>query len=163
MRISDWSSDVCSSDLMSDPFVGSRETWQTMRTPMTSHGYGLGLIAGRHRGLAAVHHAGAVVGGSCQMLKIVDHDLDIIVMSNGLGGLDLYTLVEAIIESCIPDLLQPDDVPAAPLTGIFHSPQTGRRLALEDVGGKQAIRIDGMTLPARRDGGGRLKIGRAPV
>src|SRR3546814_10946622 len=67
------------------------------RAPLTSHGYGLGLIAGRHRGLAAVHHAGAVVGGSCQMLKIVDHDLDIIVMSNGLGGLDLYTLVEAKI------------------------------------------------------------------
>src|SRR3546814_1731932 len=84
---------------MSDPVVGTPETWRTMRTPLTSHGYGLGLIAGRHRGLAAVHHAGAVVGGSCQMLKIVDHDLDIIVMSNGLGGLDLYTLVEAIIES----------------------------------------------------------------
>src|SRR3546814_9942801 len=86
------------------------------------------------------------------MLKIVDHDLDIIVMSNGLGGLDLYTLVEAIIESCIPDLPQPADVPAAPITGIFHSPQTGRRLALEAVGGKQALRIDRMTLPARRDG-----------
>src|SRR3546814_3500287 len=98
------------------------------------------------------------------MLKIVDHDLDIIVMSNGLGGLDLYTLVEAIIESCIPDLPQPEDVPAAPITGIFHSPQTGRRLALEAVGGKQAIRIEGMTLPARRDGEGRpSKIGSAHV
>src|SRR3546814_14907743 len=97
------------------------------------------------------------------MLKIVDHDLDIIVMSNGLGGLDLYTLVEAIIESCIPDLPQPEDVPAAPITGIFHSPQTGRRLALEAVGGKQAIRIDGMTLPARRDGEGRPSMPLLPI
>src|SRR3546814_15759765 len=35
---------------MSDPVVGTPETWRTMRTPLTSHGYGLGLIAGRHRG-----------------------------------------------------------------------------------------------------------------
>src|SRR3546814_13837823 len=102
MRISDWSSDVCSSDL-----------------------------AGRHRGLAAVHHAGAVVGGSCQMLTIVDHDLDIIVMSNGLGGLDLYTLVEEIIETCIPDLPPPDDVPAAPFTDIFPFAQPWHWVALE--------------------------------
>src|SRR3546814_17289563 len=92
------------------------------------------------------------------MLKIVDHDLDIIVMSNVLGGLDLYTLVEAIIESCITDLPQPEDVPAAPITGIFHSPQTGRRLAPEAVGGTQALRIDGMTLPARRTDGGRPRL-----
>src|SRR3546814_15870229 len=128
---------------MSDPVVGTPETWRTMRTPLTSHGYGLGLIAGRHRGLAAVHHAGAVVGGSCQMLKIVDHDLDIIVMSNGLGGLDLYTLVEAIIESCIPDLPQPEDVPAAPITGILHSPQTGRPPAPATVGGQHGTPRNG--------------------
>src|SRR3546814_3703902 len=99
------------------------------------------------------------------MLKIVDHDLDIIVMSNGLGGLVLYTLVEAIIARCIPDLPQPEDVPAAPITGIFHSPQTWRRLALVAVGGKQPIRIDSMTLPARRvvEGRLRMQIGRAHV
>lgn len=148
---------------MSDPFVGSRETWQTMRTPMTSHGYGLGLIAGRHRGLATLHHAGAVVGGSCQMLKLVDHQLDVIVMSNGIGGLDLHNLVDAIIETCIPGLPPPEDVPAEPITGIFHSAQTGRRLALEAIEGKQAIRIDGMTLPARRDSKGRLSVPLVPT
>ncbi len=121
---------------MSDPVVGSRETWQTMRTPLTSHGYGLGLIAGRHRGLATVHHAGAVVGGSSQMIKLVDHQLDIIVMSNGLGGLELHNLVDAIIESCIPGLPPPEDVPAEPITGIFYSAATGRRLALEAIEGK---------------------------
>src|SRR3546814_7728387 len=46
---------------------------------------------------------------------------------------------------------------------LFHSPQTGRRLALEAVGGKQAIRIDGMTLPARRDGEGRLSMPLLPT
>jgi hypothetical protein len=129
-----------------------------MQTPLTSHGYGLGLIAGRHRGLATVHHAGAVIGGSCQMLKVVDPDLDIIVMSNGLGGLDLHNLVEAIIDSCIPSLPSPENVPAEPITGMFHSAETGRRLALEAIEGKQAIRIDGMVLPARRDCEGRLSV-----
>src|SRR3546814_17929356 len=37
------------------------------------------------------------------------------------------------------------------------------RLALEAVGGKQAIRIDGMTLPARRDGEGRLSMPLLPT
>lgn len=91
------------------------------------------------------------------MLKMVDPDLDIIVMSNGLGGLDLHQLVDAIIDSCIPDLPPPPvDVPAEPVIGIFYSADTGRRLALEAIDGKQAIRIDGMTLPARRDTAGWL-------
>src|SRR3546814_13613181 len=52
-----------------DPVVATPETWRTMRTPLTSHGHGLRLIAGRHPGPAAVHHAGAAVGGSCQVTK----------------------------------------------------------------------------------------------
>jgi CubicO group peptidase (beta-lactamase class C family) len=148
---------------MSDPVVGSHETWRTMRTPLTSHGYGLGLIASRHRGLATIHHAGAVVGGSCQMLKVVDPDLDIIVMSNGLGGLDLHKLVDAIIDSCIPGLPSPEDVPVEPITGIFYSAESGRRLALEAIEGKQAIRIDGMTLPARCDSDGRFSVPLLPT
>ncbi|HVI97559.1 MAG TPA: serine hydrolase domain-containing protein [Sphingomonas sp.] len=148
---------------MSNPVVGAPETWRIMRTPLISHGYGLGLIAGQHRGLATVHHAGAVVGGSCQMLKMVDHDLDIIVMSNGLGGLDLHNLVEAIIDSCISGLPLPENAPAEPITGIFYSAEAGRRLALEAIEGKQAIRIDGMTLPARRDSEGRLSVPLLPT
>lgn len=149
---------------MSDPVVGSIETWRIMRTPLISHGYGLGLIADSHRGLATIHHAGAVVGGSCQMLKVVDHELDVIVMSNGPGGLDLHNLIDAIIDSCIPDLPPPPgDVPAEPVIGIFHSVETGRRLALEVLEGSQAIRIDGTTLPARRDAEGWLSVPLIPT
>jgi hypothetical protein len=93
------------------------------------------------------------------MLKVLDHELDIIVMSNGLGALDLYGLVDAIIDRCIPDLPPPPEyVPAAPVTGIFYSADTGRALALEAIDGKQAIRMGGMALPAQRDSDGRLSV-----
>jgi CubicO group peptidase (beta-lactamase class C family) len=89
---------------MSAPVVGSLDTWRIMRTPVTTHGYGLGLTMGSHRGLAIVHHAGAVMGGSSQMLKVVDPDLDIIVMTNGLGSLAVMKLVDGIIDACLPGL-----------------------------------------------------------
>lgn len=144
---------------MSAPVVGTRETWQAMRTPVSKNGYGLGLSQDRYRGLTTLHHAGAVVGGSCQMLKVLEHELDIIVMTNGLGSLAVHDLVEKIIDTCIPDLPdKPRNVPADVLAGIFYSAETGRRLALENSEGAQAIRIDGMTLPAHRDAQGQLSV-----
>ncbi|WP_315761756.1 serine hydrolase domain-containing protein [Sphingomonas sp. Y38-1Y] len=149
---------------MSAPRVGSAETWATMRTPVTTHGYGLALTTDTRRGLTTLHHAGAVVGGSCQMMKVLDHELDIIVMSNGIGGLDLHRLVDDIIDRCIPDLPPVEaDHPAEVVTGIYYSRESGRRIALEAVDDKQAIRIDGMTLPARRDADGRLSVPLVPT
>lgn len=149
---------------MSTPIVGSAETWAVMRAPASTHGYGLGLTTDTRRGLTTVHHAGAVVGGSCQMMKVIDHDLDIIVMSNGLSGLDLHKLVDAIIDVCIPDLPPAErDFPSTPLTGTFFSATTGRKLVLEDLNGSQALRIDGMTLPAKRDEEGRLSVPLVPT
>jgi CubicO group peptidase (beta-lactamase class C family) len=148
---------------MSDPVVGTKETWAAMHTPMATHGYGLGLTMDGHRGLDTVHHAGAVVGGSCQMLKVLGTELDIIVMTNGLGSLATHTLVEDIIDRCLPDLSpRPENVVAPPLQGAFYSAITGRKLALEDMDGRQAIRIDGTTLPAHRDAEGRLTLPLVP-
>ena len=149
---------------MAAPTVGTAATWQAMRTPMSSHGYALGLTIDRRRGLTTLHHAGAVVGGSCQMMKVLDHDLDIIVMSNGLSSLDLHRLVDDIIDRCIPGLPPAEpDIPASPITGIYYSAHSGRRIALEDMDGKQAIRIDGTTLPARRDPDGWLSVPIVPT
>lgn len=39
-----------------------------------------------------------------------------------------------------------------PITGTFYSAATERRLALADAAGRQTLRTDGVTLPARRDG-----------
>ncbi len=149
---------------MSDPTIGTRQTWDTIRTPVTTHGYGLGLSMGQHRGLSTIHHAGAVMGGSCQMLKVVDHDLDLIVMTNGLGSLEVMKLVDAIVDACITDLPSAPTNNVGPVfTGTFYSAATGRRIGLEEVDGAQSIRIDSMTLPATRDADGALSVPLVPT
>ena len=89
---------------MTSPRVGSAETWQAIRTPLTTHGYGLGLLMTEHRGLQTISHAGGVIGGSSQMLKVLDCDLDLILMTNGQSTLEMYRLVDDIIDRCIPGL-----------------------------------------------------------
>jgi CubicO group peptidase (beta-lactamase class C family) len=135
---------------MGAPVIGSVETWAAMRTPLTTHGYGLGLTMSEHRGLRTVHHAGGVIGGACQMLKVVDHDLDLIIITNGQSGVHLYDLVDKIIDACIPGMPRvPADVAAPAATGIFFSPATGRALSLSEHEGRQVVTIGGMTLPRR--------------
>lgn len=143
---------------MSNPVVGTAATWAEMRTPVGGDGYGLGLTMDEYRGLRTVHHAGGVVGGSSQMLKVLDHELDLILMTNGRSGLDMYQLVDAIIDACITDLpakpaprADADNGSGAPASGVFHSPGTGRVITLVEQEGKQAVDMGGMTLPAARN------------
>ena len=147
---------------MSRPVVGTPETWAQMLTPLATHGYGLGLSVESYRGLRIVHHAGSVVGGSSQMLKVLDHELDLIIMSNGRSGLDLYRLVGDIIDACIPGLPPVPDCSGPPPTrGTFHSNATGRVLTLVEHENRQAIGIGSMTLPARYDEAGTLSVAMA--
>lgn len=149
---------------MSQPTVGTPETWAQMRTPRATHGYGLGLNMTQYRGVDTVHHAGGVVGGSSQMLKVLGHELDIILMTNGRSGLDLYNLADAIIDCCIEGLTPaPEDVPRQPVCGTFHSARTGQVLTLLANEGGQAVSVGGMTLPARRDAQGRLTVAILPT
>ncbi|MBO1358845.1 beta-lactamase family protein [Acetobacter sacchari] len=149
---------------MSTPRVGSAESWAEMRTPAASHGYGLGLMMGTYRGLSTVHHAGGVIGGSCQMLKVVDCDLDVIVISNGRNALDLYNLVDAIIDSCVADLpvIQQDTVGAV-ATGTYYSKNSGRVLKISENNGNPFMMINGMTLPAKRDRSGAYSVSIMPT
>ncbi len=149
---------------MDAPVVGTPATWVAMRTPLSTHGYGLGLLMGEHRGLRTIHHAGGVVGGASQMLKVVDHGLDLIIMTNGRSTLDLYNLVDAVIDACIPGL--PPALPGEmgkPATGSFHSAATGRVLALVEQDGRQAVTVGGMTLPARQEADGSLSVAILPT
>lgn len=145
---------------MADPVVGSRESWQLMQKPHTSHGYGLGLMMHKHRGLDTIHHAGAVAGGSSQMLKVLDHDLDIVVLNNnGLNVLAMYQLVDAIIDACIPDLPPARiDVGGTPIEGTFYSPETGRVISLMAHDGAQLLNLSGMMLPTIRDADGGISV-----
>ncbi len=150
---------------MSHPVVGTAETWAAMRTPVAAHGYGLGLEMSAHRGLQTVHHAGTVVGGSSQMLKVLDQELDLILISNGRGMLELYNLVDAIIDACVPDLPPPppDYAGGTPASGTFYSPSTARVLTMVEHEGKQAVAMGGMTVPMQSHEDGSLSIEIVPM
>jgi len=145
---------------MTDPVVGSRETWQQMRTSYATHGYGFGLMIQKHRGLDIVHHPGAVAGGSSQALKVLGHDLDIVVLNNnGLHVMAMYQLVDAIIDACIPSLPPvPENTAGSPVAGTFYSRETGRVISLVAHEGQQLMVLSGMMLPTGRDPDGALSV-----
>jgi CubicO group peptidase (beta-lactamase class C family) len=71
--------------------IGSAHSWEQMlERPRYSSGaigdYCLGLIRETYRGVDIIHHAGAVAGGTCQMLTVPAHGLDIILMFNRMDG-----------------------------------------------------------------------------
>jgi hypothetical protein len=97
------------------------------------------------------------------MLKVLEHDLDIIIMTNGRSALDLYSLVDAIIDRCIPGLPAPDeDVGGQVHEGTFYSSTTGQVYSLVGIGDQQAISVAGMTLPAKRLADGTMSIAILP-
>lgn len=144
---------------MDAPLVGSERSWAAIRQPLTTHGYGLGLFIDRHRGLERLHHAGAVVGGSSQMVKIPAHGLDIVILSNGRNSLDGYRLADAIIDVCIPGLPPLATTIAAPAAvGAYYSEESGRVLHLGEQDDAQTITLGAFTLPAHREEDGSLSL-----
>jgi len=87
--------------------VGTPNSWQQMlQRPRYSSGalgdYCLGLIRETYRGVELIHHAGAVAGGTCQMLTVPAHALDIILMFNRMDGpasAVALKVVDAVLES----------------------------------------------------------------
>ncbi len=74
--------------LRGEKSIGSRATWETLlSSPTFSSGlrsdYMMGLKRTQYRGCELIHHAGGVVGGSCQMLCVPEHGIDIVLLSNG--------------------------------------------------------------------------------
>ncbi|UVA80894.1 serine hydrolase domain-containing protein [Pandoraea commovens] len=74
--------------LRGEKTVGSRATWDAMfSSPTFSSGmrsdYMMGLKRTHYRGCELIHHAGGVVGGTCQMLCVPAHGVDIVLLSNG--------------------------------------------------------------------------------
>lgn len=68
--------------------VGSLATWDMMfSSPLFSSGrhsdYMMGLKRTQYRECELIHHAGGVVGGSCQMLCVPEYGIDIVLLSNG--------------------------------------------------------------------------------
>lgn len=145
--------------LAGNPVVGTAETWARMVEPAVlangyATGYGLGLMHTPYRGARTVHHAGGVMGGSCQMITLPDHGLDVIVMANR-AGLDPMDLAARIIDACVPNLAPKAEAYDGPIpSGSYHDPRTGGVYGLLRHEGKALISMSGTGVPlARHDDG----------
>lgn len=133
---------------MDAPVVGSRETWQLMLAPQKltsgrSTNYGLGLMCDTYRGAEIIHHAGGVLGGNSQMIKVPGAGLDISIAVNR-SDVSAIALALGVIDSCVEGLapLSAVSVPAR-YSGTFVSETDGRVLALSVADDIQMMSVDG--------------------
>jgi len=124
--------------------------------------YGLGLIRETWRGVELIHHAGGVVGGSCQMLAVPAHELGIIVMSNR-NDVSASDLALKIVEALHGDALAAADPPATEsqfhgLAGDYYCAATGDHVELVAVEGAWHLKYFGMPLPLTVASDGMLAV-----
>ncbi|MBN3731666.1 serine hydrolase domain-containing protein [Burkholderia sp. Tr-20390] len=109
--------------------VGSEASWRQMLTrPHYSSGaegvYALGLMLTPHRDVEVLHHAGGVFGGSCQMLTVAEHALDVIILTNG-AAVNPVEVATQIVDIVLGDVVL-GAKPAAPLPTAGHETLLGR-------------------------------------
>lgn len=144
---------------MDRPVVGTAQSWQAMMTPATLNDgrtvdYGFGLAIHDYRGQRVILHGGTVVGGGCQMAKLPDQALDIIVLGNA-SGLNPVGLTEQVIDALLHDLPpKPEAVDISIATGDYYAPDNGGYLRLVETDGKPGIEYTPAIVPltGRADG-----------
>ncbi|MBN3795447.1 serine hydrolase domain-containing protein [Burkholderia sp. Ac-20392] len=132
--------------------VGSEASWRQMLTkPHYSSGaegvYTLGLMRTPHRDVETLHHAGGVFGGTCQMLTVVEHALDVIILTNGAAA-NVVELATQIVDIVLGDAIL-GAKPAAPLQtaghetllGKYHSRASGTYCVIDDHDGQVNVSL----------------------
>ena len=132
--------------------VGSEASWRQMLTkPHYSSGaegvYALGLMLTPHRDVETLHHAGGVFGGSCQMLTVAGHALDVIILTNGAAA-NPIELATQIVDIVLGDAIL-GAKPAAPLQtaghetllGKYHSRASGTYCVIDDHAGQVNVSL----------------------
>ena len=153
--------------------VGNADSWrQMLQTTRLNNGvvnpYALGLMRHDYRGVEVIHHAGGVIGGTCQMITVPSLALDIIIMTNGVLA-SATELANQIIDALAGEALSSPAVarPAAerfkPMLGVrYHSPGSGLGFSFgETPEGKLGLNfLNSQPLPLKeRDGGRELALG----
>lgn len=149
--------------------VGSEATWTQMTTLSrlkngTVIPYALGLMRHDYRGVEVIHHAGGVIGGTSQMLTVPSHELDVIIMTNGVMA-NAVTLANQIVDAMLGDALGPHAKKAElesfrPLLGTrYRSRSTGHVIGFEDAGGKLGLSFLNSPAIPLTDDGDELRIG----
>ncbi|CAN5381265.1 hypothetical protein BH10PSE18_BH10PSE18_02570 [soil metagenome] len=137
----------------SEKTIGSAQSWALLSEPTTlSSGskvtYGFGLARHPYRGVEIIHHAGAVLGATSQMLTVPSHGLDIIIMVNG-AAVSPAALACKVVDLLLAEEIEPPEVrPQASafpaLVGQrYHAPTTGSVIGFADVSGKLAMSWQG--------------------
>jgi len=104
--------------------VGNAESWRQMLQLTTLNNgqvnpYALGLMRHDYRGVEVIHHAGGVIGGSCQMITVPSQALDIILITNG-ALVNAVELGYKIIDTLATDALAAPP-PAKPAAERFRA------------------------------------------
>lgn len=147
-----------------DKQVGRTSSWDQMLTMTTLNNgsvnpYGLGLMRHDYRGVEVVHHAGSVFGGSCQMITVPAHELDVIIINNG-GAMApteaAYKVIDAVLGDAVlgPARVPPQSERFKPMVGSrYHAADSGFVLGfLEDEGKLQLSIFHSQGLPLREIG-----------
>lgn len=143
--------------------IGSEASWAQMLSPARySSGvvgtYCLGLVRERYRGVEVIHHAGAVDGGASQMITVPEHELDIIVITNGAAVSPTELAWQVIDRLPGDDALEaaPPRVKTAGLEGLLgrYWSQDTRTLVeiLDDKGDLGFNLLNSIALPVLADG-----------
>ncbi|MNX95475.1 D-aminopeptidase [compost metagenome] len=152
----------------SDKRVGSAASWAQMTAPtvlvdgaVTS--YGLGLMRHSYRGVEVVRHGGTVIGGTCQMLTVPAHALDISIMTNGAKTSPralAWKIVDALLAAHLGP--PPAHVPSAERPALmgqpYYSPATGVLVRFGDAEGRLGLSWLGSPPMPLRSELGRLSL-----
>jgi hypothetical protein len=151
--------------------VGQDKSWKELFTPARLNNglvstYALGLMIHDYRGVEVIQHAGGVVGGTCQMMTVPAHNLDIIILANG-GPANVGLLARNVI-----DALLGDEVLSAPATiasverfphlpgAWYHADESGALLSFSAMDDKLGLSLFNMPAVANlRDEGDLLRLG----
>jgi hypothetical protein len=123
-----------------------------------------------YRGVDTIHHGGGVIGGSCQMLTVHEHELDVIIITNatpnGTTTPNPVVLTHQVVDMVLGDVLRDAPQPRAEserfkvLVGArYHSPASGFVVSFADVGGKLGMSAVDMPPVPLRDDGTSLRLG----
>jgi CubicO group peptidase (beta-lactamase class C family) len=113
--------------LRGEKSVGNRDTWELLfSSPVFASGlrsdYMMGLKRTQYRGCELIHHAGGVVGGSCQMLCVPEHGIDVVLLSNGAIA------VPTVLSFRMLDVLLADPMRAHPVPTPARMPASFGRV-----------------------------------
>ncbi len=140
--------------------VGTTSSWTQILAPTKLNNgsvnpYGFGLMRHDYRGVEVIHHAGGVVGGSCQMITVPSHGVDVIIINNG-GAMAPTEAANKVIDAVLGDAVlgAARDTPKAehfkPMVGTrYFAPGSGFEFGFTEADGKLQMSVvnnDGLPL-----------------